>query len=259
MAQTKRTQGKPTLMILGTYHMANPGQDLINLEADDVLAPKRQQEIEELVRRLKVFRPTKIAVEVDPQDQDELHERYRAYCEGRRALERTEVEQIGFRLARTLGHPRLYPVDWFRDEPIDPKDVDFFAFAREHGQQPLLDRIFAEGERHAAKEKAVLEQGTVSDLLRYLNHPSALRRSHRVYFTIARIGEGDRYPGAQWVQHWYGRNLKIFINLTRLVESPDDRILLIIGAGHVYLLRQFAKESGFFQLESPLRYLRLDS
>jgi hypothetical protein len=74
---------QPTLLILGTYHMANPGRDLIHLEADDVLAPKRQREIEALVNSLKAFRPTKIAVEVDPQHQDELNERYRAYCEGR--------------------------------------------------------------------------------------------------------------------------------------------------------------------------------
>jgi hypothetical protein len=45
------------------------------------------------------------------------------------------------------------------------------------------------------------------------------------------------------------------VNLTRLVGSPDERILLIIGAGHAYLLRQFARESGFFRLESPLDYL----
>ncbi len=242
-------------MVLGTYHMANPGRDLINLEADDVLAPRRQREIEELVRRLEAFRPTKIAVEVDLQHQNEIDERYRAYREGRRRLDRSEVEQIGFRLAKALGHPRVYAVDWFRDEPADPETVDFLAFAREHGQQSLLDALFAEGERHIAKEKAILEQGTVSDLLRFINHPSALRKGHRAYFTIALIGEGDRYPGAEWVQSWYGRNLKIFVNLTRLVDSPDERILLVIGAGHVYLLQQFARESGFFRVESPLRYL----
>jgi len=246
---------KPTLLILGTYHMANPGQDLVNLEADDVLAPKRQREIEALVNRLKAFRPTKIAVEVDPQHQNELDERYRAYCEGRRQPDRSEVEQIGFRLAGALGHPRVYAVDWFRDEPIDPEEVDFLTFAKERGQQDVLDALFAEGERNTAKEKAILEQGTIVDLLRYINRPSTLRKGHRVYFTIARIGEGDRYPGAQWVQCWYGRNLKIFVNLTRLVGSPDERILLIIGAGHAYLLRQFARESGFFRVENPLDYL----
>ena len=38
---------KPTLMVLATYHMNNPGRDAVNVKADDVLAPKRQREIEE--------------------------------------------------------------------------------------------------------------------------------------------------------------------------------------------------------------------
>ncbi|MEW6736827.1 MAG: DUF5694 domain-containing protein, partial [Acidobacteriota bacterium] len=71
----------------------------------------------------------------------------------------------------------------------------------------------------------------------------------------ARIGLGDQYPGANWVQYWYGRNLKIFVNLMRITESPDDRILVIIGAGHLKLLKQFAEESGSFVLENPLKYL----
>ena len=51
---------KPILMILGSYHMHNPGKDLVNFEADDVLAPKRQAEIKQLVRQLKKFKPTKV-------------------------------------------------------------------------------------------------------------------------------------------------------------------------------------------------------
>ena len=49
--------------MLGVYHMANPGRDIHNMRADDVLAPKRQAEIGQLVEVLKRFRPTKIAVE----------------------------------------------------------------------------------------------------------------------------------------------------------------------------------------------------
>ena len=53
------------ILILGTYHMANPGHDIFNMEADDVLLPKRQKEIAQLIDVLKKFRPTKIAIESD--------------------------------------------------------------------------------------------------------------------------------------------------------------------------------------------------
>ena len=49
------------VLVLGVYHMANPGRDIFNTRADDVLAPKRQQEIAELARVLEKFAPTKVA------------------------------------------------------------------------------------------------------------------------------------------------------------------------------------------------------
>ena len=69
--QTKLSTGdytnekKPTIMILGSGHLANPGADAFNFKMDDVLAPKRQREIEQLVQQLREFKPTKIALEID--------------------------------------------------------------------------------------------------------------------------------------------------------------------------------------------------
>ena len=47
--------------------------------------------------------------------------------------------------------------------------------------------------------------------------------------------------------------------MTRITESADDRILLIIGAAHVYLIQQFFEESGAYIIESPLKYLNADA
>lgn len=33
---------KARVLVLGVFHMANPGKDVFNLQVDDVLAPKRQ-------------------------------------------------------------------------------------------------------------------------------------------------------------------------------------------------------------------------
>ena len=36
-------RGEPAeVLVLGVYHMSNPGRDVFNTEADDVLSPKRQ-------------------------------------------------------------------------------------------------------------------------------------------------------------------------------------------------------------------------
>ena len=50
----------PEVLVIGVYHMANPGRDIFSTKADDVLVPKRQAEMARLVEVLKRFHPTKI-------------------------------------------------------------------------------------------------------------------------------------------------------------------------------------------------------
>ncbi|MGB4774115.1 MAG: hypothetical protein WBP45_02995 [Daejeonella sp.] len=71
LAEKKGKKKKAKLMILASYHMANPGADLMNMKADDVLAPNRQKELEELAKMIAKFKPTKIAVEVGYQSKDD--------------------------------------------------------------------------------------------------------------------------------------------------------------------------------------------
>lgn len=96
------------VLVLGVYHMANRGHDIYNMRADDVLSPKRQLEIDQLIEVLKKFNPTKIAIEADllsPTNPTttERPRQYAEYLAGKHELSRDEVEQIGFRLAKELG------------------------------------------------------------------------------------------------------------------------------------------------------------
>src|SRR5438067_12446927 len=102
-----QSESRPEILVLGTYHMANPGHDIFNMKTDDVLAPKRQAEIAQLIEVLKRFQPTKIALEAQG---DGRPKEYAEYLAGTHELTRNEIEQIGFRLARKLGHKTVYPV-----------------------------------------------------------------------------------------------------------------------------------------------------
>src|SRR6266480_6379038 len=68
-AVSQQAPVRAEILVLGVYHMANPGHDIVNMQADDVLAPKRQAELAQLVEVLKNFHPTKIAIEADPYSQ----------------------------------------------------------------------------------------------------------------------------------------------------------------------------------------------
>lgn len=89
-----------SVMIVGDFHMCNPGHDLHNVQADDMLAPKRQAEIAAVTAGLAKFRPTLVAVEWPA---DLTDQRYHAYLRGTLAPSHNEVVQLGFRLARSAG------------------------------------------------------------------------------------------------------------------------------------------------------------
>lgn len=266
---TNQMAKKPTIMILGSAHLANPGADVYNIKMDDVLAPKRQNEISELVRLLKAYQPTKIAFEQDPSQDTELNANYRGYLNGTRELGRSEIDQIGFRLAKQMGHPKVYGVDYwpwpdrnpFFPDGFDWNLIDYRKFAETHDQKHFLrPPPLPEGKRTQDKNGATWiepeEYKSIVDMYIQLNEPEGRSADHQAYLQSARVGLGDQYPGANWVSHsWYDRNLKIYVNLTRITESVGDRILLIIGAGHVYLVQQFLEESGNYIVENPVKYL----
>ena len=265
-------QAKPTIMILGSGHLANSGMDAYNFKMDDVLAPKRQREIKQLVEQLKEFKPTKIALELDPSRCEAENKDYQGYLNGTYELRRYEGDQIGYRLAKQMGHPKVYCVDyWPKHNPFFPEDLDSDLtdadkFAKEHNQEHLLSSIEdyypdADVEFHEEEDGRVwivpTKYESLIDMYIRGNEPEGRRAEHQLYLRSARIGLNDQYPGANWLSHyWYDRNLKIFVNLTRITESADDRILLIIGGGHVYLVQQFLEDSGDYIVESPLKYLK---
>jgi hypothetical protein len=96
----------------------------------------------------------------------------------------------------------------------------------------------------------------VTDQLILLNQPERIEKSHKIYYDIMRIGRGKEYIGANYVSWWYRRNLTILDNIIRLTDSPSDRIMVVYGSGHLKLLTQFAGESDFYTVESPLKYLK---
>jgi len=226
--ETRRAE----VLVLGTYHMANPGHDLYNMKADDVLAPKRQAEIAEVAAALKAFKPTKIAIESD--SQKKFDERYAQYLAGKYALTANEIDQIGLRLAKELGHTTIYAVDADGDFPFQR----VINFAKAHGQSEKLDAHMAEIGEMVKAQGDYLNSHTVLQTLLYMNSDAKVAQSVGFYYLEAHYGEPGDYAGPDLLAEWYHRNLRIFNNVTKLVTSPDDRILVIFGAGHLGWLRQ---------------------
>jgi len=128
IAQTPATAERAQVLVLGTYHFANPGSDAVKTEVADVLSATKQAEIRAVVGALAHFRPTKIAVEHVPASAPQLESLYHAYRSGRHDLSRNETEQLGFRLAAMLEHPHVYPIDHRGEFPFDAVMVEVLEY-----------------------------------------------------------------------------------------------------------------------------------
>ncbi len=253
----REAKTKPGLMVLGSYHFANPGRDIVKSKVTDVSTPERQKQLEELIEKLKKFKPTKIVLECAVEKNAQFQENFSKYVAGNYQLSINEREQIGFKLAKAAGLKQIYCVDWDDDAPGNQSDYNYVEFAaKDKESDAFLKKIFeklqSEGEK---RDEKFLNLSIVEQFI-YLHDPLEIEKSHAVYYDIARLGRGKEYTGANWVSYWYGRNLKILSNIIRITDSPEEKILAVYGFGHLKLLNQFAAESGFYNVESPLKYLK---
>jgi hypothetical protein len=246
---THQTQTAPPVevMIVGTFHMSNPGKDLHNMSADDVLAPKRQAEIEAATNALAKFRPTVVAVEWPA---PLTTERYNSYLAGTLAPSHNEVVQLGFRLAKKSGLKSVNGVDVDGDFPFEAVQT----YAKSHGQQAILDKAGTDVQALVDQTNKVLTNGTVGGTLRFINDPVRISNDNGFYRTMLRIGDGTNQPGADLLTAWYKRNFLISANLVQLAK-PGDRIVVFYGFGHCFLLRQAVSEMPGFKLVEPNHFL----
>ena len=252
----REESNRPSMLVIGTAHFQNSGRDLVNVDLEDVMSDTRQEEIQALLEMLASFKPTHIAVEFPLSSQDRIDEVYTSYLEGDYELTRNEAHQLGYRLGALLGLDRVYGVDWNGNPPGAEQDYDWFSYGEANGHESRIANISDPDNRPNTSD---MSGQTIAEWLVRINQPEILQASHRAYFDIAMIGDGEIQPGPSWVGTWYARNLKIFTNLVRLAEKPTDRILVIYGLGHAYLLNQFAVESGAFNLVSLQDVIEMES
>lgn len=232
-AQTPAAPARSEVLVLGVYHMANPGHDIFNTQADDVLSPKRQAEMAQLIEVLKRFRPTKIAVEADAWS-DRVPKAYADYLAGKHELTRNEIEQVGFRLAKELGHKTVYSVDADGDFPYQR----LVNYAKGSGRAKELEAVMAEiGDRVKAQNQ-YLSTHTVLETLLFMNADEKVAQDVSSYYRMAHFGEQGDWAGPDLVADWFRRNMRIYGNVVRLADSPNERVLVIYGAGHLGWLRQ---------------------
>lgn len=231
------------VMVVGTYHFANPGHDLHNVAADDVTTPARQAELQAVTDALAKFEPTVVAVEWPAAEADAA---YVQYLDGSLAPTANEVVQLGFRLARQRGLALVHGIDVAGEFPYG----ELRAWAEANGRSAELDAL--QQQAQAITEDITARQATqsIGAVLRHMNAPAFNRDSHGFYARMLRYGAGDAQPGVALVAAWERRNLAICARLLQSLQ-PGDRAVVFYGQGHAYLLQRcFAEMPGVEVVEA---------
>ena len=137
-AQTNNDdESKPQIAMLGTFHFAG-SSDVIAMQVDDLKSEKRQEEIKQLVEALAKFKPTKVILEY-PYLNTRLDSTYQLYLGGQHKLTINERQQLGFRLAKAMGHEHIYPADHRMNLPFD----ELMAHLAQNGQTSQFEKMVA--------------------------------------------------------------------------------------------------------------------
>ncbi|MEE4349868.1 MAG: DUF5694 domain-containing protein [Pacificimonas sp.] len=245
------------VMILGTYHFANPGRDVANIDVDDVLQPHRQREIAAIVDAIATWKPDRILVEAQRPAPDFHMESYAEYRAGDLRDNRNETVQIGYRLADRLGHANVYGFN----EQASEGEPDYFPMgmvietAEATGQSDVVQSFMTDIQAEVTAISAAQDFETIPESLLKENDLDAVRAHHaKYYYGLIPVGDGKDQAGAVLNARYYERNAKMMAKID-LIARPGERILVLVGSGHLYWLHHFVTEIPGYTYVSPNPYL----
>lgn len=240
----------PKILLVGSFHFDYPNLDSHKVSAEDqvdVATAAKQAEVRELLDYIARFKPNKIVIE--RRAGSKVNDAYKAYLAGKRALRKGEIEQVGFRLGKRFGIDTLILGDaqtfsnslhWHKDSTVYRPMMDSLFAAKDMDFDSTLDNRY--WELYDLEDK--LEANSrLLDVFKHMNDPHRIRRGHGHYLEF----ESDESVDALTIW-WYSRNLRIYRNIRKSTTSPEDRILVLFGAGHMGILRQQFESSPAYEL-----------
>lgn len=243
----------PKVMLVGSFHFAYPGMDshkTIEKYKVDILSDQKQAELKDLLDYISRFNPTKIIVE-SRSNTAYLMDRYRNWKAGKEDLKRNEIDQIGIKLMDRFGLDTLYGVD------TKGMSYDMATSSDSSNYKNLFSEIYGDydlGENQIemnywdwyAHEDILTYEMSLLDYFQHQNSDIVIERMHGHYILSDKTKDYNQIDGL--TLNWYNRNLRTYKEITMIETVPEDRIMILFGAGHLAILKQQFRCSPEFDL-----------
>lgn len=238
-------KGKKEVLLIGTFHYNNPGADVAKTKSFDILSDDSQQELEHMASRIAAFKPTKIFVEWDHDEQvalDSLYDRYRQDMyfnnEGLSDFYRkNEIFQLAFRAARQGAVDTIIGMDYATEFPFD----SLMLVIERNKQTDLQSKITEMIEVFTTNFDEKIENGESLLHLTYSLNTDELREMSNYFHTEIPLlaGSKDNFIGPFLSSEWYRRNLYMWSLIQKGTAENDARIMVLAGASHVAMFKKF--------------------
>lgn len=214
------------IILVGTYHFAYQEDALLD----------KQDEILELVDFLADLEATKIAVEWERSEQEELN---KGYTKSEENYEMNEIEQVGFRLATKLEHKKVFAVNWAG--PLTQEEMTVLNQSIQKNYPGVLQGVEAFSEKSAA----LSPEQTLLESYRNLNNQELTKELEQMYLSFLAVEDNGQNIGVSFLSKWIERELVIVKNISEILEKPKERILLIVGGDHLWMLNKLFAGKGW--------------
>lgn len=230
------------VLLIGSSHWNNyqsKGLDVAQTNEIDILSDEYQKDLDQIVEAIKEFGPDKIFVERTINYQSKLDSLYNLYQTTDWGKEkRNEIYQLGFKVAKTLGHKQVYGID-HRGTSFP---YDSLMQAMEKAKQTKLIASFVDDLKQYEENynKLVAEKKPLKNILYFLNDKKHRKLDLGWYLNNANKGGSiNNNIGSFLTSEWIKRNIYTYGLIQKYVEPKDQRIMILMGAGHIAPLENF--------------------
>lgn len=225
------------VMMMGIFHFANPGLDVVKTDDVNVMSDENQAYLEKLAASIAEFDPTVVLLEFEASNNDIFQERFRQYLAGEFELPSNEVYQLGFRIAAMSAAETVHGFD---ERGIEWNAEPLFEYL-ETVDIETKSRVDEKIEKVTAEMNARRATLPLRELLLTMNDPKSDRSNRSFYIQTNHVGEGDNFVGADAAASWWHRNFRMYALIQRHAQ-PGERVLVIGGQGHTAILRQLLED-----------------